>query len=551
MGVQKSLVLGMQALLVLACLLALTKPTSAACNVNWEDEPDFNPKDFPDNFTYGSAVSAYQVEGAASEYGRGPSIWDTLTHKYPGAIADKSNGDVAIDFYHRYEDDLKAMNDTGLKAFRFSISWSRLIPTGNIADGVNEEGIEFYNSLINTSIALGLEPFVTIFHWDTPQGLEDSYGGFLSEKIVRDYMDYTNLCFQRFGDRVKKWITLNEPWAYAYYGYDTGEFAPGRCSPWGSCVNQTGNSATEPYIVTHNMLLAHAAAVQQYREQYVSTDATLASQNGSIGITLCTYWMEPFNSSDTSDIEAAKRALAFNYGWYMDPLTYGRYPASMVEYVGGRLPNFTTAESEMIKGSYDFIGLNYYTSRYVKYDNESFIDAEHMSYSTDAQGDQLYSNASGHCIGPEAGLVWLRVYPYGIRALLNETKNAYKDPVIYVTENGMAHEDNPLDTCDSASIDEIIYDTERINYYNAHLGYVGLALNEDKVDVRGYFAWSFFDNFEWSSGYTQRFGLTYINYTDNLARVPKASRIWFRSKLTNPQNSKVSEPKWSRPYGAM
>ncbi|KAJ4828963.1 hypothetical protein Tsubulata_023380 [Turnera subulata] len=447
----------MQALLVLGCLLALTKPTTAAnCNVKWEDEPDFNPDDFPDNFTYGSAVSAYQVEGAASEYGRGPSIWDTLTHKYPGAIADKSNGDVAIDFYHRYEDDLKAMNDTGLKAFRFSISWSRLIPTGNIADGVNEEGIEFYNSLINTSIALGLEPFVTIFHWDTPQGLEDSYGGFLSEKIVRDYLDYTNLCFQSFGDRVKKWITLNEPWAYAYYGYDTGEFAPGRCSSWGSCVNQTGNSATEPYIVTHNMLLAHAAAVQQYREQYVSTDATLASQNGSIGITLCTYWMEPFNSSDTSDIEAAKRALAFNYGWYMDPLTYGRYPASMVEYVGGRLPNFTTAESEMIKGSYDFIGLNYYTSRYVKYDNESFIDAEHM-----------------------------------------------------------------------------------------------LRIHEDKVDVRGYFAWSFFDNFEWSSGYTQRFGLTYINYTDNLARVPKASRIWFRSKLTNPQNSKVIEPKWSRPYGAM
>lgn len=503
MATRSSLLLGL--LVLTGSLLVLFKPTLAG----------FDPSEFPDDFCFGTATAAYQVEGGARRNGRGPSVWDTFTYEYPERILDRSNGDEAVDFYRRYRDDMKRMKEIGMNAFRFSISWSRLIPHGKKSFGVNEEGITFYNKLINEAIRLRLEPFVTIFHWDTPQALEDRYGGFLSKSIVADFRDFAELCFEKFGDRVRYWITLNEPRAYAAFGYDNGIFAPGRCSPWVSRKCQAGNSATEPYIVTHNLLLAHAAAVERYKEKFQ------ARQQGKIGVTFVTWWMEPY-SNNLSDIDAAKRALDFSYGWYMDPLIYGYYPRSMKDNVKERLPEFTEEEARQLKGSIDFLGLNYYSSRFVK--NVPKVDPERLSYTNDARAELRFEDFEGKPIGEKSGISWLRVAPFGIRYLLNFTKDNYGDPVIFITENGFAHDDSEPESV-------LINDTDRINYYDSHLGNVSMAINEYKVQVKGYCSWSFMDNFEWSSGYTKRFGLTYIDYKNNLTRKYKKSAEWFQKKL--------------------
>ncbi|XP_021832728.1 cyanogenic beta-glucosidase-like, partial [Prunus avium] len=219
-------------------------------------------------------------EGAAKEGGRGPSIWDTFTHKYPEKINDSSNGDITVDQYHRYKEDVGIMKNMGWDAYRFSISWSRLLPNGKLSGGVNKEGIKYYNNLINELLRNGLTPFVTLFHWDLPQTLEDEYGGFLSPHIVNHFQDYAELCYKEFGDRVKHWSTVNEPYTFSNNGYALGSLAPGRCSTWQQLNCTGGDSSTEPYLVTHHQLLAHAAAVKLYKNRYQ------ASQNGVIGITL-------------------------------------------------------------------------------------------------------------------------------------------------------------------------------------------------------------------------------------------------------------------------
>ncbi|KAJ4833491.1 hypothetical protein Tsubulata_006660 [Turnera subulata] len=517
MGTLKSPLLG---LLLLVSSLALPRPTLSG----------FERSNFPKDFYFGTSTAAFQVEGGASKNGRGPCVWDAFSHDNPERILDGSNGDVAVDFYNRYREDFPRMKKMGLNAFRFSISWSRVIPHGQIRWGVNEEGITFYNNLITQAVKHGLEPFVTIFHWDTPQALEDKYGGFLSRNIVDDYRDFAELCFQRFGDRVRYWITLNEPWAYAAFGYARGDFAPGRCSAWVNRACKVGNSATEPYLVTHHLLLAHAAAVQLYREKYKET------QDGKIGVTLVTWWMEPF-SNKAKDRDAAKRALDFNYGWYLDPLTYGDYPRTMRDYVKDRLPIFTTEDSKMVKGSIDFLGLNYYSARYVQHIDK--VEPERTSFINDDHANLTYEDSEGKSIGPMAGLDWLRVAPFGIRYLLNYTKDNYQNPNIFITENGLAHDD-------SEPLSVIVNDTIRIDYYDEHLGNVSTAMKDYNVTVSGFFAWSFMDNFEWSSGYTKRFGLTYIDYKNNLKRIPKASLNWFTEKLTKGKPPSIAK-KQSRP----
>ncbi|KAJ4844565.1 hypothetical protein Tsubulata_008193 [Turnera subulata] len=390
------------------------------------------------------------------------------------------------------------------------------ISDGKIQWGVNEEGIAFYNNLIDECLRNGLEPFVTLFHWDTPQALQDRYGGFLSPSIVDDFRDYAELCFERFGDRVKYWITLSEPCTYAVWGHDYGEHAPGRCSSWKNRACKAGNSAVEPYIVAHHQLLSHAAAVDVYRKKYKG------QQKGLVGTTLLTWWTEPY-SSKTADIDAAKRVLDFMYGWFLDPLTYGDYPRTMREYVKNRLPMFTQTQSEMLRGSLDFLGLNYYSSRYVK--NVESQDPERISYTSDLHADLRYENSEGQSIAPAAGVEWLRIAPFGIRYLLNYTKDNYKNPPIFITENGVASDDSEP-YCD------IINDKIRIEYYESHIGNVSKAIKEHNVSVKGFLAWSSTDTFEWSSGYTVRFGLTYIDfYRKNLTRIPKSSLEWLKGKL--------------------
>ncbi|CAN1328540.1 Furcatin hydrolase [Linum perenne] len=308
---------------------------------------------FPPGFVFGTATSSYQIEGASNVHGKGPSVWDRFTHEFPDRIEGGGNGDVAIDHYNRFL-----------------------------------EGIQFYHTLLDALIENEIDPYVTIWHWDTPQTIEAEYGGFLSREIV-------------------------------------------------AC--RAGDSGTEPYIVAHNLLLAHSGAYHLFKSKYKHLKA-------EIGVTYVTHWFVPY-SNETKDVDAAQRALDWMYGWFMDPITFGNYPRTMVELLGSRLPNFTDEESRLLRKSYDFLGLNYYT--------------------------------------------------------------------------GMSAKDNATQT-----LEEALKDESRIDFYNSHLTSVLTAMNEKQVKVKGYFAWSYADNFEWNEGYTVRFGLNYVNYTD-LSRHPKYSACWF------------------------
>ncbi|CAM9002565.1 unnamed protein product [Rhodiola kirilowii] len=437
-------------------------------------------RSFPPGFLFGTASAAYQYEGGADKGGRGASIWDTYTHKYPGRIKDGSNGDVAVDSYNKYKEDVAIMKQMGLDTYRFSIFWSRILPNGKISGGLNKGGIQYYNNLINELLNKGIVPFVTIFHWDLPQVLQDEYGGFMSSRIVNDFRDYAELCFKLFGDRVKNWITLNEPWTYSVYGYGMGVLAPGRCSEWQKPVCLGGDSSIEPYLVSHYQILAHAAAAETYRLKYKKV------QGGQIGITLISQWMVPFGSARRHK-KAASRSLDFMLGWFLDPLTYGDYPETMKLLVGARLPNFTEEQSKLVKQSYDFIGLNYYTAVYAS--NAPRHKHMNASYLTDSQAN-LSSSRNGVPIGKKGASDWLYVYPRGIRKLLAYTKKRYNNPIIYITENGIDEEG-------TLPFKEALNDTWRIEYYAGHLRYLLKAIREDEVDVRGFFAWSLLDNFEW------------------------------------------------------
>ncbi|CAI5478888.1 unnamed protein product [Closterium sp. Yama58-4] len=308
---------------------------------------------FPPGFLFGTATAAYQVEGGAWEGGRGASIWDVFAHT-PGRTHNGDTGDVACDQYHRYEEDVALMRQVGFSAYRFSISWSRILPSGR--QPVNEEGIDYYNRLIDCLLRNGITPCVTLFHWDLPQALEEEFGGFRGEAIVAAFRDFASLCFSLFGDRVSHWLTFNEPYTFATKGYAVGDFAPGRCSDRQCCAE--GDGAVEPYVVVHHMLLAHAAAVDCYRREFQP------HQGGQIGIAVDSEWAEPF-SQHPDDVAAADRRMQFNLGWLLHPIFFGAYPPAMRHYVGPRLPSFSPLQAASLKGSVDFVGLNHYTSRYI------------------------------------------------------------------------------------------------------------------------------------------------------------------------------------------
>ncbi|KAL3537305.1 hypothetical protein ACH5RR_000671 [Cinchona calisaya] len=496
-------------LLFLALFISWTELSFAEVPKNISN---FNRKSFPENFIFGAASAAYQYEGAAFEGGRGPSIWDTFSRNYPNKIADHSNGDVADDFYHRYKEDIQTMKVLGLNGFRLSISWSRVIPSGKLSKGVNKEGIAFYNNLIDELLANGITPFVTIFHWDVPQALEDEYGGFLSTNIVDDFVDFAELCFKEFGDRVKYWTTVNEPLTFCVAGYDSGILAPGRCSAWRNNDCPAGNSATEPYLVAHNILLSHAAISHLYREKYKP------SQNGEIGIVLNPTWYVSYSNSK-ADKEAAQRALDFGYGWFLDPLVFGDYPESMRRLVGKRLPKFTTEQSKMVKGSLDFLGVNYYTSNFAA--QAHFHNGPNISYTTDNQAN-LTTERNGLPIGEVEGVA-LNVYPQGLREILVYTKNNYNSPTIYVTENGFGQ-------TNITKVEEGVKDVGRLRFYQSHLRAVKEAIDHG-VNVKGFFPWSFMDTWEWNSGFTERFGLIFVDFKNELKRYPKLSALWFKKFL--------------------
>eukprot|EP00253_Pinus_taeda_P026696 PITA_26696 len=491
------------------CFLPIYLPIVAGASAN------IGRSSFPKGFKFGAGSAAYQVEGAAHEGGKGPSIWDTFSH-IPGKIDDGKNGDVAVDQYHRYKEDVQLLKYMGMDVYRFSISWPRVFPKGSPRHGgVNEEGVAHYNRLINELLKNGIEPFVTLFHWDMPQTLEDEYGGFRSKNVVEDFGIFAEECFRSFGDRVKYWTTINEPFTTCYLGYDLGIHAPGRCSHgFGNCT--AGNSATEPYIVAHNMLLAHNAAVKIYRYKYQE------KQKGSIGMSLAANWMVPFTES-LLDQQATQRAIDFRIGWFLDPLTSGKYPDSMRILVGTRLPQFTIEEAEELKGSFDFLGLNYY-STYFTINNPNPPNPVNTDYILDARAIVTYE-VNGVYIGSAEGVREFRSYPAGLRDVISYTKHRYNNPPIYITESGYGDFDNG-----TTPLERALNDSKRVKYHYEHLSSLLQTIREG-ADVRGYVAWSLLDSFEWSSGYNYRFGLHYVDYHDNLKRYARASAQWFKTIL--------------------
>jgi len=462
---------------------------------------------FPKDFVWGSATASYQVEGAYN-VSRGLTIWDDFSHT-PGKVANGATGDVAVDHYHRYVEDVALMKSLGLKNYRFSIAWSRLFPTG-IAPA-NPDGFQFYNNLINELLKNDIEPFVTLFHWDIPSAIDNAW---LNASVVDYFAAYANASFAAFGDRVKKWITFNEPLTFTHLGYGTGTHAPGRCSDRTQC--SAGNSSTEPYIATHHVLLSHAAAVQIYRSQYQTT------QGGVIGITLNCDYAEPYSTS-ADDQAASERHLEFQLSWYADPIFKGDYPQSMKDLVGDRLPQFTDAEKKQLNGSWDYFGLNHYTSGYSQNNPAAPVG---QGWDTDQQVNVLTSR-DGQMIGVQADSPWLLVVPWGIYKMLNWVSARYGNPPIYITENGVS-----VPNENSLPLTDALNDTFRVSYYDQYISNVSKAI-DGGVNVKGYFAWSLMDNFEWADGYTKRFGLVHIDYDNNLTRIPKASAKWYSELVAN------------------
>lgn len=458
---------------------------------------------FPDGFMWGTATASYQIEGAYEEGGRGWSIWDAFSHT-EGKTLNGDTGDVACDHYHRMEEDISLMNQMKLKYYRFSISWSRILPRGiyeNEAD-VNLEGINFYNRLIDALLAKSIKPFVTLYHWDLPLELELHHNGWLNKEfIVPAFAKYAKLCFEKFGDRVKHWLTLNEPWCCSVLGYVTGEHAPGKCQSPG----------TEPYIAAHSLLLAHSTAVALYREEFQ------VSQQGVIGITLNADWNEPLPSNNkeefTENKEAAERAMLFYLGWFADPIYKGDYPDVMRQTLGNRLPSFTSNEKKLILHSSDFFGLNHYSSSYASPGKKSCSSNTISSYWND-----IHVVLTADPAWPKTDMGW-NIVPYGFRKLVEWIDTRYRPSGgIIVTENGCAVYEPTVEVARK--------DVSRVNYFRQYLTELHKAIEHSGVNVNGYFAWSFCDNFEWAFGYSKRFGLHHIDFK-TLKRTPKNSAKWF------------------------
>ncbi|KFH44264.1 Beta-glucosidase 1B-like protein [Hapsidospora chrysogenum ATCC 11550] len=471
----------------------------------------------PPDFEWGFATASYQIEGAVAEDGRGKSIWDTFCHLEPTRTKG-ANGDVACDHYHRYEEDLDLLVRYGAKAYRFSISWSRIIPLGGREDALNEKGIAFYNKLIDGLIDRGITPWATLYHWDLPQALHDRYGGWLNvDESQRDFERYARVCFERFGDRVKNWITFNEPWIQAIFGYSTGGNAPGRSSTNSQATE--GDSATEPWTAGHSQIMSHARAVAAYNQDF------RARQGGKIGISLNGDFYEPWDSQSPQDARAAERRMEFHIGWFANPIFLKKdYPDCMRQQLGDRLPTFTSSDFQILhKAETDFYGMNYYTSQYAR-------RREEPPSTTDYFGnvEELQSNKEGLPVGEESGLHWLRSCPGMFRKHLTRVYRLYGKP-IYITENGC-----PCPGEDEMTRKEAVDDPFRQRYFQTHLDAIAKSITEDGSVISGYFAWSLMDNLEWSDGYGPRFGVTFTDY-DTLERTPKKSALLLREFITSRQ----------------
>lgn len=439
---------------------------------------------------WGVSTSAYQIEGAWDKDGKGLSIWDEFAHT-PGNIADGSNADIGPDHYHHVEEDLDLIQELGVQTYRFSLSWPRILPNGK-TDLINEKGVAFYNRLIDGVLERNLEPLVTLWHWDTPLALQNEYQGWEDDKMLADFEDYARLCFEIFGDRVKNWITLNEPLTLAQLGYAAGSHAPGKREP-----------SRLPYEIAHRMLRAHARVYHMFHREF-------DDQLGKISIALNSDFIYP-GSESPEDKNAAERGLLWRMGWFADPLFMGDYPPEMRERCGERIPVFH--REDHIFGALDFFALNHYTSlvgfNAPNNDSNLFQDPE-VSFQFPIGS---FPSASS----------WLHFYPQGLRDMIEWIENRYnlveKQLSLCITESGVSTFPNTLE------------DQSRINYIRDYSTVLS-QVNPD-LCISHYCIWSVLDNFEWAVGYTERFGLIHIDFTDpSRQRVWKQSAIWLKSHLS-------------------
>lgn len=450
-------------------------------------------------FVWGAATAAYQIEGAWLEDGKGPSIWDAWS-QIPGKIDSGDTGNTACDHYHKWEEDVEIMRNMGLKAYRFSISWSRLFPNGR--GKVNEKGVQFYNKLINKLVEYNIQPWVTLYHWDLPLVLQLEYGGWESDKIVEDFNMYAKFCFDTFGDRVQHWVTINEPFVVAYYGYGTDTAPPGR------------NSQEAAFKAGHNLLLSHAKVYKTYVDNYKD------KQKGQVGIVLNSSWKPPHNKEDIKDVEASQRIMDFKLGWFAGPLFEGEYPQTLKSLAYEMLPEFTEIQRNNLKNSLDFLGINHYSTKPVTYGAKT-NETDWLDILVNVQNTPI--QADKNCIG------W-PVVPIGIRELMKYIKYTYPNyKCIYITENGYADKDTPN------YID--IHDHKRVQYLKEYIEQVQYAI-KDGVNIKGYFVWSFLDNMEWCMGYTPRFGIVRVDYNSHdKKRILKDSGKWYTEWIQQQDSS--------------
>lgn len=443
---------------------------------------------FPDNFLWGAATAAYQIEGGWNEDGKGESIWDRFSHT-PGNVLNGDTGDVACDHYHRWREDVALMKSLGLRAYRFSISWPRVLPAGR--GQANQAGVDFYSRLVDELLAADIIPFVTLYHWDLPQMLQDE-GGWPARATAEAFVEYADLVSRQLGDRVKHWITHNEPWVVAFIGYEQGRHAPGLQS-WPAAV-----------MASHHLLLSHGWAVPVIRGN---------SAGAEVGITL-NYGPAVAASPSAADLHAARHHDGYVNRWFLDPL-YGRhYPADIVaDYAAmDRLPQGGMAfvqpgDLETIATPTDFIGLNYYTRAVVR--DES---------ATDNLPRTVF-------VAPESEwteMGW-EVYPEGLLETLGRVYFGYRPAKMYVTENGASYSDGP-------GKDGRVRDERRITYLREHFAAAHRALQAG-IPLAGYFVWSLMDNFEWGWGYSQRFGVVWVDY-ETQERILKDSARWYRDVIS-------------------
>ena len=441
-----------------------------------------NIKQFPPNFLWGSATSSYQIEGAWNKDGKGESIWDRFTHT-PGNIQDNSTGDKGCDHYHRWQDDIQLMKSLNLQAYRFSIAWPRILPTGR--GPINQKGLDFYNKLVDGLLEAGIRPNATLYHWDMPQTLQDE-GGWTVRSTTEAFIEYTEVVTQSLGDRVSIWGTFNEPFVSAYLGYMTGDHAPGH------------KNVDEMLAASHHLLLAHGWAVPIIRQH---------SPQSEIGIILNLGYKMPASPS-RADLDATRITDGIVNRWYLDPIFGRSYPADIVAYYNRPMDFIQPGDMHTIAEPTDYLGINYYTRSVMR--NTEIPEEENEPRTI--------------FIAPEeekTEMGW-EIYPQGLYQLLNRVHFDYQPAKIYIAENGCSFSDGPDEN-------GRIADTRRLNYLRDHFTEAHRAI-QNGVPLAGYFVWSLMDNFEWAYGYLQRFGIIWVNY-ETFQRIPKDSALWYRDVI--------------------